>query len=142
MAITALERIVESYGGKRTRELAEIHRRLSDAYRASGQVERAIGELDKAFRIEPGNIHVLKALGELSLETGDAKRAQQMFRALLLQKLDGPGAISKAQVFYYLAVVHERLDERPKAIQMLERALQTDATHAEAKQLLEQLRQA
>jgi golgin subfamily B member 1 len=139
LVVGALERVVESFGGRRSKELADIHRRLATAFHTSGDTERAIAELDKAFRIEPGNIHVLKALGELTLEAGDVKRAQQMFRALMLQKLDAQSPISKAEVFYYLGVVHERLDERAKAIQMLERAVQTDASLTVAQELLTQL---
>jgi tetratricopeptide (TPR) repeat protein len=139
-AITALEKVVESFGGRRSKELADVHRRLAAAYQAQGQSDRAAAELDRAFRIEPGNVHVLKALGVLSLELNDLPRAQQMFRALLLQKLEAGSPITKAEVFYYLAVVHQRLGEGPKAIQMLERALQADPNLTSAQQLMAQLR--
>ena len=39
-------------------------------------------------------------------------------------------------MFYALGRVHDELGEKPKARQMLERALQTDANLAEAKRLL------
>ncbi len=81
-AVGVLERVVASYGGRRSKELGEVHRRLADAFKAEGQLERAISELDKAFRIEPGNVAVLKTLGQLALEAGDHKRALQMFWAL------------------------------------------------------------
>lgn len=139
-AIAALEKIVESFGGRRSKELAEIHRRLATAFQAQGQLDRAASELDKAFRIEPGNVAVLKALGQLSLELNDLARAQQMYRALLLQKLDAGSPITKGQVFYALALVHQKLGEAPKAVQMLERALQAEPTMAEATQLLAELK--
>jgi hypothetical protein len=63
-----------------------------------------------------------------------------MYRALLLQKLDDQSPISKVEVFVKLAEVHERLDEKAKAIQMAERAVQTDRDHAEAQALLERLK--
>ena len=69
---------------------------------------------------------MLKQLGHLALEVGDLKKAQQIFRALLLQKLNDQSPITKAEVFYHLGIVHHRLEENPKAIQMLERAIQTD----------------
>jgi tetratricopeptide (TPR) repeat protein len=125
-AAEVLEKIVQSYGGKRSKELGEIHRRLADAYLADNDIQHALEELDKAFKIEPGNVHVLKKLGEVAFEARDYKKAQQMFRALLLQKLDDSSPITKAQVFMHLGEVHEQLGERDKAIQMLERALQSD----------------
>ncbi len=139
-AIAALERVVESFGGRRSRELADVHRRLAAACQAQGNLERAIVELDKAFRMEPGSIPVLKALGELTLEAGDFKRSQQMFRALLLQKLDNTSVISKAEVYYYLGVVHHKLGEDDKGVQMLERALQADPYLERASDLLATLK--
>ncbi|HTQ07025.1 MAG TPA: tetratricopeptide repeat protein [Polyangiaceae bacterium] len=132
-AAEVLEKIVQSYGAKRTKELAEIHRRLASAYLADGNGQRALEELDKAFRIEPGNVAVLALLGEVALNVGDLKKAQQMYRALLLQKLDDGGPIKKALVFVRLGDIHDKLGEKPKAVQMYERALQTDATLDEAK---------
>lgn len=139
-AVAALERVVESFGGRRSRELADVHRRLAAAYRAQKDLDKAIAELDKAFRIEPGNVAVLKGLGELTIEVEDYKRAQQMFRALLLQKLDQSSPISKGEVYYYLGLVHHRLGENDKAVQMLDRAVQTEPNLAVAVQLLQQLK--
>ena len=139
-AAEVLERIVESYGGKRSKELAEIHRRLADAYLADGEKQRAIEELDKAFRIEPGNVTVLKNLGQIALETDDLPRAQKMFRALLLQRLDDSSPITKGEAFFNLGEVHRRLGEKTKAIQMYERALQQDQSLQQAKDRLTELK--
>lgn len=139
-AAEVLEKIVESYGGKRSKELAEIHRRLADAHLADGNTEKALGELDKAFRIEPGNVHVLKTLGLVAIQVDDLKKAMQMFRALLLQKLEGDTPITKAEVFFHLAEIHNKQGEKPKAVQMLERAIQADDKLESAKKLLAELK--
>jgi tetratricopeptide (TPR) repeat protein len=139
-AAEVLEKIVLSYGNKRSKELAEIHRRLAGAYLADGNGARALEELDKAFRIEPGNVNVLSLLGETALDLGDLKKAQQMYRALLLQKLDEGGPVQKGMVFVRLGDIHDKLGERPKAQQMYERAIQTDPGLAEAKTKLAQLK--
>ncbi len=139
-AAEVLEKIVESYGGKRSKELGEIHRRLANAYLADGDTQRALEELDKAFRIEPGNVSVLKKLGEVALQADDLKKAQQMFRALLLQRLDAKSPITKAEVFMNLGEVHHRMGEKSKAIQMLERAVQSDASLEQAKTRLAELK--
>jgi tetratricopeptide (TPR) repeat protein len=83
---------------------------------------------------------VLKELGEVSVQLADYKKAQQMFRALLLQKLDKDSPITKAEVFMHLGDVHIRLGETQKAIQMLERAVQTDDSLERAKELLAQVK--
>ncbi|HWA76644.1 MAG TPA: tetratricopeptide repeat protein [Polyangiaceae bacterium] len=138
-AAQVLEKIVASYGPKRTRELGEIHRRLANAYLAEGETQKALEELDKAFRIEPGNVGVLTQLGEVAMKVADYKKAQQMYRALLLQKLDDGGPIKKSFVFMRLGEIHEALGEKPKAMQMYERAIQTDGL-AEAKLKLDALK--
>jgi tetratricopeptide (TPR) repeat protein len=139
-AAEVLQRIVESFGTKRTKELGEIHRRLASAYLADGEVPRALEELDKAFRIEPGNVQVLTLLGDVALQVGDLKKAQQMYRALLLQKLDeNASPIKKSMVFFRLGQIHEKLDEKPKAVQMYERAVQTDGLE-EARARLSELK--
>jgi predicted O-linked N-acetylglucosamine transferase (SPINDLY family) len=125
-SLRVLEQIVESFGGRRSKELVDVHQRLAAAYQSSNRTEQAIAELDKAFRIEPGNMGVLRDLGLLAFAAGDMKKSQQMFRALLLQKFEGETPISKAEVFYHLALIHEKLGEGPKALQMAERAVQTD----------------
>ncbi len=138
-AVAVLERVVESFAGKRTKELADIHRRLATAYLSQDNREKALDELNKAFRIEPGNLHVLKQLGEVALETGDLKKAQQMFLALRLQKLEGDSPISKGEVLLRLGQVHQKLGEDAKAKQMYERALQADDKLEEAKKGLAEL---
>jgi tetratricopeptide (TPR) repeat protein len=146
-AAEALQRIVESYGGRRSKELATIHHRLAKAYAAEGDKEKALTELDVAFKIDPGSIGVLRDLGVLSLELAgtDPKdphvdRAQKTFRALLLQKLDDNSPISKAEVFYYLAEISHRQNDDKKALQMLERSLDNDKTLGPALELMSKLK--
>ena len=139
-AIKALEQIVESYGGRRSKELADIHRRIANACLARGESERALSELDRAFRIQPGNLQVLNQLGRLSLENNDLKKAQQMFRALLLQKLGDDAPITKAEVFMFLGQVHAGLGEKAKAVQNLESAIRTDPALERARELLQEVK--
>jgi tetratricopeptide (TPR) repeat protein len=142
---------VESYGGRRSKELAAIHHRLAKAYLAEGEKDKSLEQLDIAFKIDPGAIGVLRDLGILSLElstVGDDQkikdahidRAQKTFRALLLQKLDDHSPISKGEVFYYLADISHRQGDDKKALQMLERSLDANKEYAPAKELLAQLK--
>jgi tetratricopeptide (TPR) repeat protein len=149
-AAEALQKIVESYGGRRSKDLASIHHRLAKAYLAEGQKEKALAELDTAFKIDPGSIAILRELGVLSLELsesddpkikdGHIDRAQKTFRALLLQKLDDASPITKGEVFYYLAEISHRQNDDKKALQMLERALDNDKELPAAKALLAKLK--
>lgn len=149
-AIDVLERVVESYGGRRSKDLGDIHMRIAAAHLAAGDEEAALADLESARKMDPGSIKVLHQLGQLSLRLGDksegderaahAKRAANSFRSLLLQKLDDSSPVSKAQVFFYLAQVNMLEGDKKKAIQMLERSLANDKELAEAKAMLEELK--
>ncbi len=139
-AVAALEKIVQSYGGKRVKELAGIHHRLAKAYVADGDKERGLMELDQAFRINPGDLAILVDLGRLAMETNDLDRAQKTFRALLLQRLDAKAPITKAEVFYALGEINHRQGEKQKAVQMLERAVENDPSMQKAQDLLKELK--
>ncbi|HEU4410540.1 MAG TPA: tetratricopeptide repeat protein [Polyangiaceae bacterium] len=139
-AARALEKVVASYGGKRSKELASVHHRLANAYAAEGERDKALAELDSAYKIDPSSVPILKDLGELASSMGDLERAQKTYRALLLQKLDAQAPITKAEVFFHLGEILHRQGDKPKAILMLERAVETDAKMAKARELLAELK--
>ena len=148
-AIDVLNRVVESYGGRRSKDLADIHQRISAAYLAEGDQVAALGELESARKMDPGSVVILHELGTLSLKlAGDTsgadaeehvKRAGNAFRSLLLQRLDADAPVTKAEVFYHLALVSQAEGDKKKAKQMAERALSNDKNLAKAKDLLDEL---
>jgi tetratricopeptide (TPR) repeat protein/Tfp pilus assembly protein PilF len=147
-AIEVLQKVVESYGGRRSKELADIHHRIASAHMAEGDQDAAMSELESARKMDPGSVTILYELGTLSLRLAEAdgegkaehvKRAGNAFRSLLLQRLDAGAPVSKADVFYNLARVSQADGDKKKAKQMADRALSNDKEHAEAKALLEEL---
>lgn len=139
-ATAVLEKIIQSFGGKRTKELSVYHHRLGKALAQLGDNDVALTQLDLAFKIDPGSVAVLKDLGVLALETNDLDRAQKTFRALLLQKLDSNSGISKGEVFFYLGEISAKQGDKTKAVQMLERAIENEPTLERAKVRLSELK--
>ena len=139
-AVPILRRIIESFGGKRSKELATHQHRLGRALTATGDSAGALAAYDAAFKIDLTNVAILRDLGMLTHANGDLDRAQKSFRALLLQKLEPDSGIQKADVYYYLGDIAAKQDDSRKAITMLERALAEDAGHAQAAELLAQLK--
>lgn len=141
-AAKALERIVESYGGRRTKELGEIHRRLALAYLSLGEPNQGKEELEKAFRIEPGNVRVIAMLADVCIQINDAKRAQQLYSSLIIQipKLGPDSPISKAEIYAHRGEASRLLGEKQKAISDFERALQADPTMESVKVKLAELK--
>ena len=139
-AANMLERIISSFGNRRTKELSLYHHRLSKALVALGDRDAALAQLDMAFKIDPGSIEVLRDLGVLAIETGDLDRAQKTFRALLLQRLDAGSGITKGEVFYYLGEISMKQGDKAKAVQMLERAVENEPSLDRAKAMLAELK--
>jgi tetratricopeptide (TPR) repeat protein len=139
-AAQVLERVIASFGNRRTKELALYHHRLARALSTLGDKEVALAQLDLAFKIDPGSVSVLKDLGLLAFETNDLDRAQKTFRALLLQRLEPSVGISKGEVFYYLGEISAKQGDKARAMQMFERALENDSTLAIARTKLSELK--
>jgi tetratricopeptide (TPR) repeat protein len=139
-AASVLERVIASFGNKRTKELSLYHHRLGRALATMGNKDVALTQFDMAFKIDPGSIEVLRDLGVLALESNDLDRAQKTFRALLLQRLDAASGITKGEVFYYLGEICMKQGDKAKAVQMLERAVENEPSLARAKAMLAELK--
>ncbi len=139
-AIPVLEKIIASFGGRRVKELAGFHHMLARAYQGLGDLDKALQELDAAYRVDLTNVGVLADLGLLALTRGDLDRAQKTFRGLLLQKLDKDAPITKADVYFYLGDISHQQGDKAKAISMLERAVAEQNQHAKARALLATLK--
>ncbi len=139
-AASVLEKVIASFGNKRSKELSLYHHRLGRALAALGDKEVALAQYDMAFKIDPGSVGVLKDLGVLALETNDLDRAQKTFRALLLQRLDPSTGITKGEVFFFLGEISAKQGDKPKAIQMLERAMENEPTLERARTKLQELK--
>lgn len=139
-AAAVLEKIIASFGNKRTKELSLYHHRLGRALASLGDKDVALAQFDMAFKIDPGSIEVLRDLGVLALDANDLDRAQKTFRALLLQRLDASSGISKGEVFYYLGEISMKQGDKAKAVQMLERAIENEPGLDRAKQMLSGLK--
>ncbi len=139
-AAQVLEKVIASFGTRRTKELALYHHRLARALAQLGDKDVALAQLDMAFKIDPGSVSVLKDLGVLALETNDLDRAQKTFRALLLQRLDPNAGISKGEVFYYLGEISAKQGDKAKAMQMFERAIENDPALERARLKLTELK--
>jgi tetratricopeptide (TPR) repeat protein len=139
-AAAVLEKVIASFGNKRSKELSVYHHRLGRALAGLGDKEAGLVQFDLAFKIDPGSVGVLKDLGVLALETNDLDRAQRTFRALLLQRLDPSTGITKGEVFFYLGEISAKQGDKPKAVQMLERALENEPGLARARTKLQELK--
>ena len=62
-AIPVLEKIIESYGARRAKEVAVYHHRLGQAYEGLGEIDEALKRYDAAFKIDLTSVPILRDLG-------------------------------------------------------------------------------
>ncbi len=126
---------------KRSKELAPYHYKLGAIAEQRGDAERAAAEYDKAYRIDTTYSPVVVAIGRLAMSQEDWEKARRVYRAMLLQNRDEKETgISKADVYFALGQIHERLDETKKAINMYERGKEIQDDHPGILEALARLR--
>jgi tetratricopeptide (TPR) repeat protein len=141
-AVPVLEKIIASFGTRRSKDVATYHHRLGQALEGMGKTAEALAAYDSAFKIDLTSVPILRDLGRLCYSSGDWDRAQKTFRALLLQKLDATSGITKGDVYFYLGDITAKQGDPKKAISMLDRALVEQPGHPQAAALLAQLKSA
>ena len=139
-AVPVLEKIIASFGTRRSKDVATYHHRLGQALEGMGKTSEALAAYDSAFKIDLTSVPILRDLGRICYTAGDWDRAQKTFRALLLQKLDANSGITKGDVYFYLGDITAKQGDPKKAITMLDRALVETPGHPQAAALLAQLK--
>ncbi|MFT3921222.1 MAG: tetratricopeptide repeat protein [Myxococcales bacterium] len=133
-AQAVLDGMIAAFGRRRSVERAEVHLRLSRVAQAAGNLEEALAQLDTASSMDRSHTGILRALGELSYDSGQLDRAERAYRALLMAlKKPQPGVVPEvgvAEVLYQLHRIAAQLEQSEKAAELLESAVQT-AVHSE-----------
>lgn len=83
-AIAVLQRRVDAYEGRKPRERARVHGRLSELLLSAGRRAESMEELQLAAQIDPTRAEILYRLAQLARDEGRLADAEQTLRALLL----------------------------------------------------------
>ncbi len=123
----------------RPKVLARLHHKLGKVYECADRMDEALQSFNAAFRMDINNVSVLHDLGKLHCRLKDWQQAQKNFRALLLQRLDKNSGITKADIYFHLGEISAAQGDTRRAQAMLKRALNEQADHVRATELLAQL---
>jgi tetratricopeptide (TPR) repeat protein len=75
-------------------------------------------------------------LGRLHIDRKEWEKARRVYRSLVLQNIDPSLGTSKADVYYWLGVIHVELGEKDKAKGMFQRAAEMEPDNATYKKAL------
>jgi tetratricopeptide (TPR) repeat protein len=121
-----LERVLEEYGRRQSRERAGLHYQVAQVARAEKNPTMALQNLEQAAAVLLDNMEVQLALAETAEEVGDIDRADKAYRALLVLARRGQAAdavITAGEVSLRLRRVAMAQGRKEAAAQFLDSAL-------------------
>ncbi|HKE15362.1 MAG TPA: tetratricopeptide repeat protein [Kofleriaceae bacterium] len=134
------ERLAEDAKKARTmKDVARYRQKLGHIYQVSGDGEHALVAYEEAFRIDPTSVATMIGLGRLYVDRREWEKARRVYRSLVLQNVDPSVGMSKAEVYYWLGVIHVELGEKDKAKGMFQRALEIEPNNPTVRQALSSL---
>lgn len=140
-ALAVYRGLIEQLGkGRRSKELGRLHFRIGAIAEQQGDAQLAVAQYQAANQIDAGHAPTLVALGRLYSEAGEWEKARRVYRSMLLQNLDPDAGVNKADVYFALGLIHEKVNEGGKAVGMYERGLELAPEHAGLKEALARAR--
>ncbi len=125
--------------GRVMKDVARYRQKLGHIYQVGGDGDRALAAYEEAFRIDPTSVATMMGLGRLYVDRREWEKARRVYRSLVLQNVDPSVGISKAEVYYWLGVIHVELGEKDKAKGMFQRALELEPNNPTVRQALASL---
>jgi tetratricopeptide (TPR) repeat protein len=125
--INAIEQVISQYGGvidqlkaaaQQQPENAQLAYETGQISQTAGMTDQAVYWYEKAVALEPGRALYLNALGNAYADAGRIADAAGIF-----EKLAGQMS-NRATVFYNLACLYARLNEKEKAVEKLRAAVE------------------
>jgi golgin subfamily B member 1 len=139
-AVPLYERLAaEAKKGRVMKDVARYRQRLGHLYQLGGDADLALAAYEEAFRIDPTSVATMIGLGRLYVERREWEKARRVYRSLVLQNVESSVGMSKAEVYYWLGVVHVELGEKDKAKGMFQRALELEPQNPTVRQALASL---
>ena len=138
-AAELLNAAVVSHKGRRSRELASLYHRLARVAQADGESAAQLAWLTQALDMDSQNGIVASELAVLAMDLGQLDLANRALRVVTMLKHAGP--MSKALAYQYMGEIAKKQGDSKRAVLLLKRAVQEDATLAGAKALLDLLQQ-
>ncbi len=104
---------------------------LGQTYAKMKKYEDAIKSYEKAIDLDPSDAALQQNLGNIHAEQGDTETAEQYYnKAAEIAAVDDPKAA--ATTYYNMGVTHINAGKSEDAAKALKKALEFDASHAEA----------
>ena len=136
-AAQLLRDAIKEHGGKRSRALASLQRRMAEILAAQGDRASELAWLLAAFESHPQGGDVAKALADVALGRGEDEIAARALRAITLIRENSP--MPRADAYARLGEIAARQGDARKAVTLARKALSEDPANAIARDLVSSL---
>jgi golgin subfamily B member 1 len=136
-ALALLDQLVGPSKGRRTREFAGLHWRLSRVARATGDAAGELRGLVQALECDAQSGQVCSDVAIRAMELNQLELASRALRAVTLQKTVGP--MSKALAYQYMGEIARVQGDPKRALTLVKRALLEDPSLEGARALVQAL---
>jgi thioredoxin-like negative regulator of GroEL len=133
-AAQVLRDAIKQQGGKRSRALAVLQKRMAELSLSQGDRASELAWLLAAFESHPQSPEIAKALADVAVARGDDEAAGRAYRAITLMRTDLP--MSRADAYAGLAGIADRQGDPRKAATLARKALSEDASNVAAQDVL------
>jgi tetratricopeptide (TPR) repeat protein len=132
-----LRAAIDTFKGRRARELAPLQHRMARLASASGDRKAGLAWLSSALENDMQNGEVASELAEIAMEFGQTEIALKALRAVALMKTVAP--MSRATAFLRQGVIAYQQKDVKKAMFFARKALSEDPSLKEAETFLKEI---
>jgi tetratricopeptide (TPR) repeat protein len=137
-AVPVLEMLIRKAGDKDRKRLVELQLKLGECCLKLGDHDRALAAYRQAIERDPTSEEAIRHLAGLLYDRGDFEEAGKLYQAMLVRSRESLGPGEVVRLYLRLGEVKARTGDTAKALNLLEKAVETDRSHAEALQRLVQ----
>ncbi len=126
----------DAKAGRRMKDVARFRQRQGGILEARGDRPGALAAYEEALRVNPTDVTTMSGLGRLYFDAQEWEKARKIYQSLVLQNIDADAGVTKADVYWSLGTIYQRLDQAPKAKSMFQRGLEVEPGNAKLKDAL------
>ena len=124
-----LEMLIRMGAKRPAEERKDLHTKMGLVARKMGNLDRALDALKAAYEIDSTDLPTLLGVAGLHYEKEQWDKAFKFYQMILVHHRDKQSESEIVDIFYRLGHIKHALDERRKALNMFDKALEINPAH-------------
>jgi golgin subfamily B member 1 len=124
-----LDMLLRTGGKREPGEMQPLQRKLGLVADKLGNLEKALKAYQTAYDSDTGHLPTLLALADVLFRQSEWDKAFKLYQMVLVHHRESQGKDEIVEIFYRLGRIKAEVQERRKALNMYDKALEIDPTH-------------